>query len=153
LKQYLYVHGFGGRDQFEDNNLGTFIANLFMLHSLGFTDVLSWNQPSWSISAEFFAYVVFYIVTAALDRKGRVYVPLLIAVVCYALLLQLGRPNFDTTYDFGFIRCLGSFYLGVLLYRVRPHVTAWLAGRALYPLEILAVLAMVASVTFTADRE
>lgn len=153
IKQYLYVHGYGGRDQFDDNNLVTFVANLFMVHSAGFTDVLSWNQPSWSISAEFFAYFAFYFITSALDRKGRLYLPLLIVVVCYAFIFRLDRRDFDITYDFGFIRCLGAFYLGVLLFRLRPYVTGWLAGRAMNPLEILAVLLMVSSVMFTAGSE
>ncbi|MDP1171590.1 hypothetical protein, partial [Klebsiella pneumoniae] len=34
-------------------------ANLLMLHAWGLAPVAGWNHPSWSISAEWFAYLCF----------------------------------------------------------------------------------------------
>lgn len=152
VKQYLYLQGFGGRDQFVENDAGAFIANLLLLHSTGVTDALSWNQPSWSISAEFIAYLTFYALACTLDRRARLRVPVLIALGSYAVLFALWRRNFDDfTYYLGCVRCLGAFYLGVLMYRIRPAVARWRAGRARNALEPLAALALAAGVAFAAD--
>ena len=40
-------------------------ANLLMVHAWGVTDTAGWNHPSWSISAEWFAYLTFPIFAAA----------------------------------------------------------------------------------------
>src|SRR5690606_18419800 len=111
--------------------------NVFLLHAVGFTQELSFNQPSWSISAEFFAYLAFFLFTATLDRHKKFYLPALIVLGCYAFLFHLeGRQGFDTTYDFGFVRCLGAFYLGVAVYRLKPYLDGCWRGRMITPLEI-----------------
>ena len=49
----------------------TFLLNLGLLHAWGFTNTLSWNQPSWSISTELFAYLLFPFLIAFIMRCGR----------------------------------------------------------------------------------
>jgi len=51
----------------------TFLLNVFLIHAWGFTDGVTWNEASWSISTEWFAYLCFPIlalVTATLRRRG-----------------------------------------------------------------------------------
>src|SRR5690554_2832582 len=79
IKQYLYETGFGGTSQLDENNLYTFLTNLFLIHGLGVNDSLSWNQPSWSISTEFFAYIVFFITTVTVDRSRHLWIPLAVS--------------------------------------------------------------------------
>jgi len=55
---------------FEVNNTYSFILNLFLLHSMGFVDYLSWNAPSWSISVEFYTYLAFGLVLLLAQRFG-----------------------------------------------------------------------------------
>src|SRR5258708_16655147 len=55
---------------FEVNNAYSFFLNVFLLHSLGFIDYLSWNAPSWSISVEFYTYLVFGLVVLLAQRLG-----------------------------------------------------------------------------------
>ncbi len=43
---------------FTENDLGSFIANLLLLQSWGVTGYRTWNFASWSISVEFYLYVV-----------------------------------------------------------------------------------------------
>lgn len=153
-KQYLYMHGYGGKDQLVENSFIAFIANFFLLHAVGFTHALSFNQPSWSISAEFFAYLAFYLLTLAVDRKNKLYVPALIVLLCYSFLFHLeGRQGFDTTFDFGFVRCLGAFYIGVMIYRIKPLFDKLGAQRVINPLEILAVVLMVSGITVVGDSK
>ena len=53
---------------FEVNNAYSFFLNVFLLHSMGFIDYLSWNAPSWSISVEFYTYVVFGLIVLLAQR-------------------------------------------------------------------------------------
>jgi peptidoglycan/LPS O-acetylase OafA/YrhL len=121
LKQYMYSIGLGA-NQFEKNNIHTLISNILLLHSMGLHHVLSWNVPSWSISTEFYVYIVFYIFSITLDKGTKLRLPLLIVILSYLFLANLGRPNLDITFDFGFFRCLGAFYLGVFVFRIRPLI-------------------------------
>ena len=61
-------------------------ANLFMVHAWGLAPEAGWNHPSWSISAEWFAYLSFPIFGwAALALKSRPW-----AAVAGALALMTG---------------------------------------------------------------
>ena len=44
-------------EPFEINNLNAFLANIFLIQT--FLNENTFNSPSWSISAEFFTYLVF----------------------------------------------------------------------------------------------
>jgi peptidoglycan/LPS O-acetylase OafA/YrhL len=107
----------------EVNNLYSFILNLFLLHALGFVDYLSWNGPSWSISAEFYTYITFGVVLTVVGilRDIRwLYIIAGFIIFCSVLtiLIVLERRSLDFTNDFGFVRCLSSFFLGVLTVRI-----------------------------------
>jgi len=41
------------------NTLYSVVTNLLFLHSFGLHDTVTWNTPSWSISAEFLTNVIF----------------------------------------------------------------------------------------------
>jgi peptidoglycan/LPS O-acetylase OafA/YrhL len=120
-KQYFYTQGFGGTDQYFDNNVSTFLSNVILIHSMGLHDNLSWNSPSWSISVEFFTYIAFYLLSLSLDSKKSLFTPLIFSIICYGILVSLGRQNLDITYDYGFFRCLGAFYIGVFIFRVKKY--------------------------------
>ncbi|WP_404533715.1 acyltransferase family protein [Bradyrhizobium ottawaense] len=53
---------------FEVNNAYSFGLNVLLLHSMGFIDYLSWNAPSWSISVEFYTYLVFGLIVLLAQR-------------------------------------------------------------------------------------
>src|SRR5947209_1332724 len=54
-----------------ERSLGGLLANLVMLHGLWARE-LSWNDPSWSISLEFLAYLLFPLLFPMLWRAGPV---------------------------------------------------------------------------------
>jgi peptidoglycan/LPS O-acetylase OafA/YrhL len=106
-------------------SLGAFVANLFMLQGLD-AGVLSWNYPAWSISVEFFAYLLF---PFALPLIWRSSAPskIALALALFGLLAVLAyftRDNFNQ-WDgpITLVRCLPEFLLGTLLY------CAYRAGR------------------------
>jgi peptidoglycan/LPS O-acetylase OafA/YrhL len=108
--------------QFEVNNAYTFVLNVFLLHSLGFVDYLSWNGPSWSISVEFYTYIVFGLLllfAQRLNSRTILYATAAIMVVGNLLIIVfvLQKKALGLQYDFGMLRCLLSFFLGVLVVR------------------------------------
>lgn len=95
-------------------SVGSFFTNLFLIQGLGVEDRLTWNQPSWSISTEFFAYLVFAAAVFLLGRRAWIW--FLAAVVVGPLFIwTLSTNHMNVTVDYGFIRCLYGFALGALL--------------------------------------
>lgn len=92
------------------------LANaLLLLNGLGFEPSLRWNSPSWSISSEFWTYVLFGL--AVVTLLARYWLVLLPAVILGPFALLAWSPDYmDTTVQFGFIRCLYGFSLGALAY-------------------------------------
>jgi peptidoglycan/LPS O-acetylase OafA/YrhL len=98
------------------------IANFFLLHAFGVTRQMSWNAASWSVSAEWFAYLVLFVPMVRLLRR----VPLA-WVIALALSLWCGLVLFaafglhttisEITYR-GVLRILPEFICGYALYRI-----------------------------------
>jgi len=149
FKEYLYISGYGGRDQFIDSNLYSFVSNLLLLQSMGIHSHLSWNYISWSISVEFFAYIVFYLFIVSIDKHRTLIVPILVSTLSYLFLYTLDRGgNFDITYDYGFIRCIGAFYLGVFLFRLHLKSNQDFSKISINLLEFSSISLLLLSVTF-----
>ncbi|TPK75999.1 acyltransferase [Mesorhizobium sp. B2-4-18] len=108
------LHGTGAAPFTGGFDLKSLAANLLLLQGVGFEDRLTWNAPSWSISAEFFAYLLF--AGAVFVAGARAWIWLVAAAVTAPLfLLGFSTHHMDVSYDFGFIRCLYGFSLGALL--------------------------------------
>ncbi|NIA67617.1 acyltransferase [Pelagibius litoralis] len=94
----------------------TIFTNLLLVHSLGAHDFYTWNTPSWSISTEFYTYVLFAI--ALLVFRKRV-VWFLSAVVLISPVALFGlHGSLAAGYDYGLIRCVFGFAAGVLAWRL-----------------------------------
>ena len=119
-------------------------ANITMTHSWGFLDRLTWNGPSWSISTEMFAYILFAILCWL--RSIWLDVACAMILVGSLLLLTFVAPDFDSTYDFGVARCLVGFMAGVLANRL------WELTQFRPKSEILALILTVAVVTILPER-
>lgn len=117
-KWLLFSFGIGGSNPAEYVHVPSFWTNLFLLQGFGLHDYLYWNRPSWSISAELGAYVVFFVSTCTWDRRGRILPPLALSIALYAGLLLGDERRLDVTYDLGVARCLAGFYLGSALLRM-----------------------------------
>jgi peptidoglycan/LPS O-acetylase OafA/YrhL len=105
---------------FQGESAGTLLSNLLLVHAWGVHDHLTWNRPSWSISAEWAAYLLFPALCLAIARLSRwtLLISCLVLAACPMLLqLALGR-TLDLTYDWGAIRCILEFSFGIVLHRV-----------------------------------
>jgi peptidoglycan/LPS O-acetylase OafA/YrhL len=107
-----------------------FFENLFLINAYGFSGQINWNFPTWSVSAELFAYLVFYIFLSIFrDLNGQrltFWLPaFLVAAFCYLALYFIGlhQEHPDLVYrhsDFGFLRGAAGFFAGVTLSQVNP---------------------------------
>ena len=129
--------GVGAPDAFR---LADLPAHLSMTHAWGATGSVGWNFPSWSISAEWAAYLLFPFIAALVLRTKRSAVTaagaLALCLVSFAALSNLhtlvpwvGRDFSQMTAQIGALRILPSFLLGVALYAFgRTHAApAWAA--------------------------
>jgi len=141
-----------------NNNITTFFSNLFLLNSVklpGVTDV-SWNIPSWSISAEMLSYILFGLVVWFIHRfnsyKNRVYLFALVAISALLILHALsGDFRLTYSFDYGFLRAFVGFFTGAVCFNVfsatREKVIAKPAG-LFSTLEVVMIAAMIVLVTF-----
>jgi peptidoglycan/LPS O-acetylase OafA/YrhL len=133
---------------FEVNNTYSFILNLFLLHSMGFIDYLSWNAPSWSISVEFYSYLAFGLVVLLAQRLGsslHFYVAAaLIAIGSLVFIIfVLDKPSLGLQTDFGILRCFTSFFLGALTVRIVKDVPRTVSPHFQGALQLAAMIASV----------
>jgi peptidoglycan/LPS O-acetylase OafA/YrhL len=127
---------------------GAMVSNLFLLQSLHVHDSLTWNGPSWSISTEVWTYVVFALVSVTLGL--RLWMLAIAAIVPPLALLYLSGTGMDVTYDWGLLRCIFGFALGVACYHIhrrRPLALAAAGPAAATSVECAIVAAVVAFVS------
>jgi peptidoglycan/LPS O-acetylase OafA/YrhL len=105
-------------------------THLLLLHSFGIHQIFTWNVPSWSISAEWWAYMVFPVLVVLLNRyrmATRTGMVLFAAIAYLAIVYWLPRtnlfmpdapalPDLNVTYDYGFLRGLAGFLVGMVIY-------------------------------------
>ena len=95
------------------NNYYSLVANFFLLHGwYGW----SFNLPSWSISTEFYTYLIFALVV--LNAKNKLYFFILFIILSLILFIinNLGYKYLDNfVYP---ARCIYSFFLGTLTFLI-----------------------------------
>lgn len=120
-----------------ENSAYSFITNLTLLHSMNFHRWFTFTHASWSISVEWWMYMIFPFLVAPfmkLPKPGRfVIVALCISgylMIGYLLVPMVtvpdslsffrsnGTPPFslNVSYQFGFFRCLFGFVIGMMVY-------------------------------------
>jgi peptidoglycan/LPS O-acetylase OafA/YrhL len=97
------------------------LSNVFLTNAMNQHTYLSWNIVSWSIGAEWWAYIfgIGLFLYLGGHKVGR---PVIVAVVSFFCLILLvyfhTNNNLDIKFDFGFLRCIFGFSLGVSSYTV-----------------------------------
>lgn len=136
----------------KDGSWETFMAwkaipsNLFLTHAMNQHVYLSWDIVSWSIGAEWWTYVLTVPALIWLNRAPP-WIGMLVMGVGFvglaALVYALPDKTLDITYNYGFVRCLCEFVIGLGLYRL--YQAGWAKGLAHDGL-VMVLLAMIASV-------
>jgi peptidoglycan/LPS O-acetylase OafA/YrhL len=133
-------------------SLSALLSNIFLLNGTGLEDAPTWNSPSWSISSEFWTYLLFGLLVLTLRR--RYWLALLPALlICPAVIFNFAPRMMDSTYDFGLVRCIYGFSAGALLHTLLSPGTlgarSSASGRERVFVAAAWTLAEVATVTAT----
>jgi peptidoglycan/LPS O-acetylase OafA/YrhL len=102
-----------------------FWLNLGLLHAWGYADQLSWNYPSWSISCEWFAYLLLTPLLSLGLRRWSAPACLLLAALGWAGLYLAVHAQGDRigelTISWAVLRIAVEFTLGYALYRIHAR--------------------------------
>ena len=104
--------------------MNTIVANLFLVHSLGLYDRVSWNFASWSISTEVYTYLLFAILLTRLSAVGTRTACLVAIVLLPAVLGALPRHTIEVALDYGLLRCAYGFAMGMLCWHAYTRLDA-----------------------------
>lgn len=119
------LDAFGG-----SHTLATLPGSLLLLNAAGLYDTITWNGPSWSISAEWIVGLAFPLLvpTIARLRPSGLLLLYVVTLAGFALLSAGPQHDLDLTSDWGVPRCFLGFTGGMVLYRVwRDGAPGWMA--------------------------
>lgn len=119
-----------------------FVSNLFLLQN--FTGEPSWNRPSWSISAEFFTYLLFAVWLMIYVRLPRIGLTLAISIVGLSAFQIYQTSMRDATG--GYFRCFMSFFIGASLVKIERNVRI-VSSQTLATLTLIGTVAFIAMAT------
>ena len=107
----------------------SFLWHATLLDAWGIDRGLTWNFPAWSISAEFSAYLIFPFIVGPLMRlPPRIAAYLLLLLIGAFALLNGPLRLTDRTFDFSIVRILPEFIMGLLAYRARDYLVAFVGS-------------------------
>lgn len=125
------------------------LATLTLTHGLGIFDRLILNTPSWSISVEFYTYLLFAVICLWFKGRARLAAFAVFSAIGFAVSLYASLQLHDCLqkggclgldHDFGYPRAVFSFFLGALAYHVaasRSFATSALQFTGIAALSIL----------------
>ncbi len=122
-------------------------TNLLLLQGLGVENHFTWNFPSWSISTEFYTYVIFALIWALLGARA------IIAVACiFVAAIAFNLTSTLPIVSVGMLtNCIAGFAAGALTQRV--YRATWRENAAVNRIaatiaEIAAVIVVLATMLF-----
>jgi peptidoglycan/LPS O-acetylase OafA/YrhL len=128
---------------FSTNNGLAFLTNLFLVQSFGMNPDDTFNAPAWSISTEFYTYLVFALATLAAGRRILIVAPLLMLASGSLLAHAGGGLSLSHTIE-AFARCVFGFFLGVIVHALYKRWQPFAEKRVA---AIAAAIAMLSLVT------
>src|SRR4051812_44275478 len=112
--------------------------NLLLIQAWHIHPHLTWNGPSWTLSAEVAWYLIFAGLVLVAPKRFR-WIGAVLAVIGAVMVAMYARRWMNTTYDFAVPRAVYGFFLGCLLQGLWTRIPRLKAGAATV-LEVAAVL-------------
>ena len=122
-----------------DRSIEAIFTNLLMVQAWHVHPYLTWNGPSWTLSAEVACYLIFAGLVLIAPKRFR-WIGAVLAVIGAVMVVMFARRWMNTTYDFAVPRAVYGFFLGCLLQGLWTRIPRLKAGAATM-LEVAAVLA------------
>ena len=95
------------------------LTSVLLIHSMGLHEFAVWNLPSWSMSVEWYTYILFPVLAMLLlNRRQRWLLPSLIACILLVFWFANIRGTLNIISDYGYFRSVLEFSLGMLVYRL-----------------------------------
>jgi len=116
----------------------TFVYSLFLVQSWGGVEDLTWNIPSWSISTEMLAYLLFPLMVYLLffmhkKLKGAgVVLSLFCTFIVIIYVFEGTRTIGDNIQRLGFLRCVLEFFCGVCVWKLSKLQWLKLSGMLMF---------------------
>lgn len=139
----------------DDRNTATnLVWHLLLVDAWGVTDTISWNGPSWSVSAEWFAYLLAPLILWRAPRSTVSRLLVVVAALAIPFVLEAAAPeaDLDLTDGRSLLRVVPMFCLGVVLLPLadgrrwlaqsQPLAIAGVAAAALLDSDALIVCAL-----------
>jgi len=106
----------GTTPAFSLNNFSSFALNFLLLQNW-FLEDLTYNVPSWSISAEFYTYAIFGCISLAFKNSvfRVIFSSIILILISGLILLNIGMGTDNIA---GPIRCIFSFFIGVITFNL-----------------------------------
>ncbi len=123
----------------ETFNFNSIPVNIFLLQNINTSSLLAWNPPSWSISVEWWVYIIFPFMVFFYNRIKFKYLNLLLLIfsgmgylILSVIIYNLNRDivagiwpknygSIDVTdpsnYQSGLLRCIFGFLIGMVAYQ------------------------------------
>ena len=110
--------------------------SLLLIQSLGLYGTAPLNTPSWSLSTEWWVYMIFPLMVPLFARIRTVGMILsALFIIAFFIFIKYflgpmsgpmpGPPTLNVLTDFGMFRCLAGFLAGMLLYRIHEEGFAY----------------------------
>ena len=100
-----------------DRSWASLLSNIVMVQSLNLHGTTTWNGPAWSISVEFWTYLLFA-GTMLVFRRHIDRALLAVALTGLAVLAYFSPIALFATHDFGLARAVYGFFIGAATYRL-----------------------------------
>jgi len=119
LAYYVVGKDLGATNAYSVDN---FFLSVLLINNWGFGNGLSWNIPSWSISTEFAAYLLFPLLTLFFKFKRKIiyifYIILSAIILEYIFTLNNTYYIGDNIAKLSLIRCIIEFFIGMSVWNI-----------------------------------
>ncbi len=124
------------------------VANLLLIHAWGMFDWVTWNFPSWSLSAEFFCYLIFAtLLTMDSGSRKLALIALLCTVLLYYGFYLVTSGDVDENFRLSVVRATSAFSIGIVLFLGRQTISA-LSEKCLTHIQITASITLLLALHF-----
>lgn len=141
--------------------------NIFLIQAWGFTDLVSWNQPAWSISTEMFAYLLFPFLISFIQRLSIIKLLLTLLFVSYWIICSpyasfivwlqahklIDTEGIQFVYGKSLIMFLGVFIFGCVIFFITKHIKSLKLNYIIYDIITFVGIAVFAYIFIVIKEE